>query len=229
MKKERKRQIKKYDLYSPDKKEHYGVFKIHGKIAVDAKRLYKLELIDATQLEYINKQQRNTKYFYPQKDDYCKSIFYFFDSHLNWLRNLWNEEYEPLSNKILTPKEYADLQQAKRYVNIKSFDDTEMFELLKILDIHERNKRYYYALRLFYVQYFILYYAIAENLTTKVFNECCHVKEKVFNNKKKEILEKEGITLVNDLEYESLRKLYNLIKHGSKDSKVDYKNDKVFS
>lgn len=230
MKKDRKRQIKNYETYPSDSIEYFGVFRFNRRIAVDPKRLYKLELIDATQLEYINKQQRNTKYFYPKYEKHSESVFYLFDQSLNQLKNIWENEYEPLIDKILTPKEYAELQQAKRLINVISNDEFEKFDYLIILDENNRKYKYYLALQLFYVQYFILYYAVVENLITKICKEC-GCKENYLNNKSKNaFLEKQGIdSIENNSEYDSLRKLYNLIKHGSKDKNIDYKADNLFS
>ena len=85
-------------------------------------------------------------------------------------------------------------------------------------------------MQLFYVQFFILYYAIVENLITKICKECGCKVNYLNNNRKNEFLEKQGIdSIENDSEYDSLRKLYNLIKHGSKDKNIDYKADKLFS
>ena len=85
MKKDRKRQIRRYDDYRRDCRFYYGVFKLHGKLAVDPKRLLKLKLITKEQFDYINSIPRNTRYFYPKYHFFKESIFAITDNTLNSL------------------------------------------------------------------------------------------------------------------------------------------------
>lgn len=108
MKKDRKRQIRRYDDYSLDRRICYGVFKLHGKLAVDPKRLLKINLLSYEQYRVLSAKPRSTQYYYPQYKNYTDCIFGVVEKTLDDLQQLWKTEFEPLEEQILTPEEYAN-------------------------------------------------------------------------------------------------------------------------
>lgn len=225
MKKDRKRQIRKYNDYYWDNSIHYGVIKRHGKMAVDPKRLLKIDLLSIEQYRILSAKPRNTKYYYPPYKKYVNCIFGLIDKTLNDLQHLWQNEFEPLVEKLITPKEYAERQETKRFLTLNSADDLEDFTLSKIMDEIYRTRPYYLALRFFNVQFFLLYFACAENLELKICRTAGYQNDKLYNRQKNDFIRKHAIsTPIYSNEYEGLRILYNLLKHGSRDNKADYSN-----
>lgn len=225
MKKDRKRQIRRYDDYCWDCRIHYGVFKLHGKLAVDPKRLLKIHLLSYEQYRVLSAKPRSTQYYYPQYKNYTDCIFGVVEKTLDDLQQLWKTEFEPLEEQILTPEEYANRQETKRYCNIVSPDDIEDFAFSKIMDRIHRTRPYYLALLFFNVQFFLLYFACVENLVLKICRTAGYSKEKLYNEEKNNfILDHIDSDVIFCDEYEGLRILYNLLKHGSRDNKADYKN-----
>ena len=225
MKKDRKRQIRRYDDYRRDCRFYYGVFKLHGKLAVDPKRLLKLKLITKEQFDYINSIPRNTRYFYPKYHFFKESIFAITDNTLNSLYDLWGKEFKPLIENIVTPQQYAQMQETKRFINISHYDDLEDFTYARIMDEIYRKGPYYIALEMFNVQFFLLYFSTIENLVLKICKFAGYPNEKLYEKEKNNFLTNRNCdNLICKKEYEGLRTLYNLIKHGSFDDKADYTN-----
>ena len=230
MKKDRKRQIRRYDDYSLDCRICYGVFKLHGKLAVDPKRLLKLALITKEQFDYINSIPRNTQYFYPndEKPKHYDMII----KELSNLRSMWRNEYLPLLNCIKTPKQVEDDTRLSMLCYTSDMDDfDEICSESMIAGVH-RMIAYNNILRTIYLQYFSMTISKCEQLIYKLICDCGYTDDEFSFQKYLEFLKKKNINnddLANSQEFDGMRKIYNILKHGTKDTfnklkKAEYAN-----
>ncbi len=215
MKKDRKRQIRKYDNYRTDCKIYYGVFKLHGKLAVDPKRLLKLKLITKEQFDYINSIPRNTKYFYPTKNSQ-NSWYDHLAKYYTMMTEIWNEQ-APLLSHVKTPEQVYD----ETYAEMSSFWDEENNQkafLSSIVDSKNRERMYVVINAYFYAQFFTLLMTTFEQLKLQLIMGCGYDKKDVTFRDFNAFLKNNKIdykSIDKDEEYKSLVLIYDYIKHAT--------------
>lgn len=215
MKKDRKRQIRRYDDYRLDCRIYYGVFKLHGKLAVDPKRLLKLALITKEQFDYINSIPRNTKYFYPSKSS-LNSWYDHLAQYYSMMSDIWGEQ-KSLLQHVKTPKQVYD----ETYANISEYWDEENNQkafLASVSASKKRERSYVFFYHYFHAQFFTLLIATFEQLKLQLIMGCGYSNKDVTSDKFDDFLKKNNIdskSINKYEEYNSLVLIYNYIKHAT--------------
>ncbi len=123
------------------KQEFWGIHEVDNRIEIDVKR-FRFACEIAGEPEYFPKKIGDTDYYIAtKKNRYDYTSNYLTDS-LNNLQNDWDNEYKPLFNSILSPKEAGDNYRTTTMAMFGNSDTFDSIELGSRWAEFERSKSY---------------------------------------------------------------------------------------
>lgn len=220
MKKERKRQIRDFDKYLSDCKEYYGILKVNHKIAIDPKRLFKLELINKEELSYINSIPRNTHYFYPTKNR-NDLLINDIKRDFRFMRFFWTNEVLPFIKNVKTPSQVADEERANSIAHLSDMDDIDIVNERVTIARIKREAIYPTIIHLFYIQHFLGIVAILEQMKISTLVRKGYSKKDFGETSEQDFFNENGFNkseIMFQEEYRAITLIANFLKHSSKKS-----------
>lgn len=215
--------------------QYYGVWDVAGNFYVDIERFDKTIGFYINDVEYVKSLADDDGILYPndEKPKHYDMII----KELSNLRSMWRNEYLPLLNCIKTPKQVEDDTRLSMLCYTSDMDDfDEICSESMIAGVH-RMIAYNNILRTIYLQYFSMTISKCEQLIYKLICDCGYTDDEFSFPKYLEFLKKKNINnddLANSQEFDGMRKIYNFLKHGTKDTfnklkKAEYANDHLLN
>ncbi len=199
--------------------QYYGVWDVAGNFYVDIERFDKTIGFYINDVEYVKSLADDGGILYPndEKPKHYDMII----KELSNLRSMWRNEYLPLLNCIKTPKQVEDDTRLSMLCYTSDMDDfDEICSESMIAGVH-RMIAYNNILRTIYLQYFSMTISKCEQLIYKLICDCGYTDDEFSFQKYLEFLKKKNINnddLANSQEFDGMRKIYNFLKHGTKDT-----------
>lgn len=215
--------------------QYYGVWDVAGNFYVDIERFDKTIGFYINDVEYVKSLADDDGILYPndEKPKHYDMII----KELSNLRSMWRNEYLPLLNCIKTPKQVEDDTRLSMLCYTSDMDDfDEICSESMIAGVH-RMIAYNNILCTIYLQYFSMTISKCEQLIYKLICDCGYTDDEFSFQKYLEFLKKKNINnddLANSQEFDGMRKIYNFLKHGTKDTfnklkKAEYANDHLLN
>lgn len=205
--------------------EFWGIHPKHGRLHIDTKRYAKacekVGIKDFMPDELF--AQRQTVYYEPAKihrHDYKVNIF---RDLINDLRKDWNDEYKPLLDKVITPKDVEEQSRIDALMYTSSSDDIDDIRVNAAMDGIRRIRKYESVIRSLYCQ-FIQKICCEIDRITLIFMRETGSKINDFSIEKffsfsDGLLATKGATKIENLSkynaYNLLHKINNFLKHNS--------------
>jgi hypothetical protein len=211
--------------------QYYGVWDVAGNFYVDIERFDKTIGFYINDVEYVKSLADDDGILYPndEKPKHYDMII----KELSNLRSMWRNEYLPLLNCIKTPKQVEDDTRLSMLCYTSDMDDFDEICSESMIAGAHRMIAYNNILRTIYLQYFSMTISKCEQLIYKLICDCGYTDDEFSFQKYLEFLKKKNINnddLANSQEFDGMRKIYNFLKHGTKDTfnklkKAEYAND----
>lgn len=223
-----------YDDYYGTLK-YYGVWDVTGNFHVDIERFNKTIGFYINDVKYVKSLADDGGILYP--NDEKPKHYDMITKELSDLRSMWRNEYLPLLNRIKTPKQVEDDTRLSMLCYTSDMDDfDEICSESMIAGMH-RMIAYNNILRTIYLQYFSMTISKCEQLIYKLICDCGYADDEFSFQKYLEFLKKKNIKnddLANSQGFDGMRKIYNFLKHGTKDTfnklkKAEYANEHLLS
>lgn len=215
--------------------QYYGVWDVAGNFYVDIERFDKTIGFYINDVEYVKSLADDGGILYP--NDEQPKHYDMIIKELSNLRLMWRNEYLPLLNCIKTPKQVEDDTRLSMLCYTSDMDDfDEICSESMIAGVH-RMIAYNNILCTIYLQYFSMTISKCEQLIYKLICDCGYTDDEFSFQKYLEFLKKKNINnddLANSQEFDGMRKIYNFLKHGTKDTfnklkKAEYANDHLLN
>lgn len=215
--------------------QYYGVWDVAGNFYVDIERFDKTIGFYINDVEYVKSLADDGGILYPndEKPKHYDMII----KELSNLRSMWRNEYLPLLNCINTPKQVEDDTRLSMLCYTSDMDDFDEICSESMIAGAHRMIAYNNILRTIYLQYFSMTISKCEQLIYKLICDCGYTDDEFSFQKYLEFLKKKNINnddLANSQEFDGMRKIYNFLKHGTKDTfnklkKAEYANKHVLN
>lgn len=223
-----------YDDYY-DTLQYYGVWNVDDNFYVDIERFHKTIGFYINDVEYVKSLADDGGILYPNAEK--PKHYDMITKELSDLRSMWRNEYLPLLNRIKTPKQVEDDTRLSMLCYTSDMDDfDEICSESMIAGVH-RMIAYNNILRTIYLQYFSMTISKCEQLIYKLICDCGYAADDFSFTDYFEFLKNKNINnddLANSQEFDGMRKIYNFLKHGTKDTfnklkKAEYANEHLLS
>lgn len=215
--------------------QYYGVWDVAGNFYVDIERFDKTIGFYINDVEYVKSLADDGGILYP--NDEIPKHYDMIIKELSNLRSMWRNEYLPLLNCIKTPKQVEDDTRLSMLCYTSDMDDFDEICSESMIAGAHRMIAYNNILRTIYLQYFSMTISKCEQLIYKLICDCGYTDDEFSFQKYLEFLKKKNINnddLANSQEFDGMRKIYNFLKHGTKDTfnklkKAEYANDHLLN
>lgn len=211
--------------------QYYGVWNVTGNFHVDIERFDKTAGVYINDVEYVKSLADDGGILYP--NDEKPKHYDMITKELSDLRSMWTNEYLPLLDCIKTPKQVQDDTRLSMLCYTSDMDDFDEICSESMIAGARRMIAYDNILRTIYLQYFSMTISKCEQLIYKLICDCGYTDDEFSFTEYFEFLKIKNINnedLANSQEFDGMRKIYNFLKHGTKDAfnklkKAEYANE----
>lgn len=201
----------------PYTENYYGVFEENDGIKVDFDRFHSKIGFNNERYEYLCKLVDNDGYLHPKKE--IPRHYNAVNNSMNELVSIWHQEYVPILKHIKTPQQVQEENRlgALCYTcNMVDYDDICVASHLEGI---RRINAYKNVMRMIYLQYFCTVIAKSEHIIYQLMSDFGYTSPDYTVKLQKKFLKSKNINLgklEQYNEYNSLRKIYIFLKHGTK-------------
>jgi len=220
MKRDRKRQLKDYSKFYEFEIPYYGLLYKHGKLRIDVKRLeksYHGGQIDDEIIQIMKTRNFKTGYFIPDKEKYADYKFNYFKQTFKDLKDLWNNEFKTVLDKIKTPEEVGqDAFIGNLATGIYDYDECST---IRFMESFKRENKYYSVIKSLYSQFIHYMASVLEHVTLTIMVKDGY-QDECFSRRDLDIhvTSKSSVSIKdyeNNYIYDKFYSVWNFLKHNS--------------